>query len=394
MKNKLAKCINSRPYILMLGAFLFLCPLASAETVKIAIMGPITGSQSAKGIDVQDGAKLALKLRQGEFARQGMDIQGVVFDDSAEADKGVAELGVMLRDPQILGLIGPVNSGVTLKVCEAIAASGAPLAVISPTSATDNLTQKSWNFFSRVIAPNGAQANVAADYIAKHLKSKNVFVISDNQTFGNDLSALLQNELSTGSVKVIGSMGISTPADSKTAAVRVQASKADLLFYAGTHEDGAALLKNLRDAGSTIAFMGGQSLDSPDFVRLAQNEAANVMFVSAYGPISSFGNRVNFNLAFQREYRRVPAARSIFAFDAMNVMLDALAANSKQSAPTRAGLIQAVRKVSLSVSNGVTGAISFTPTGERKNSPMFIMQINNRTLTPDVKYRARAVVTR
>lgn len=67
-------------------------------------------------------------------------------------------------------------------------------------------------------------------------------------------------------------------------------------------------------------------------------------------------------------------------------MLDALAdaARRARKTPTRAQVNAALGRVSIPVGAGVTGAIAFTPTGERRSSPMFVVRINAQTLQPEM----------
>ncbi|GGR25964.1 branched chain amino acid ABC transporter substrate-binding protein [Deinococcus ruber] len=366
--------------------------MSHAVTAKIAVMAPLSGSQIAIGTDVQQGAELALTQRQADFAKLGIELQLATLDDGGEAVRGVDQMAAALRDPAILGLVGPVNSGVTLKVAESVRAT--PLAIISPTSATDELTQQGWNYFSRIIAPNSAQSNVAAQYIASTLHVKRVYIVSDNQTFGNGLAKQLQVNLEVRKVEVVGFNGAAAatdPAALKFTLAQIVAAKPELVFYAGTHEDGAALLKSLRAAGLKTLFMGGQSLDTPAFIRLAQDDAAGVMYVSGYGPVASFSNRFRFVEQFQTAYKHPPQIRSVFAYDAMNVMLDAVENAFKASGrlPTRAELIPAVRKVNLTAFQAVTGPISLSANGERLSTPMFVIGVDSKTLLQNVLYVSR-----
>ncbi|ULH14517.1 branched-chain amino acid ABC transporter substrate-binding protein [Deinococcus sp. KNUC1210] len=366
---------------------------AVAATAKIAVMAPLSGSQIAIGTDVQQGAELALTQRQADFAKLGIDLQLTTLDDGGEAVRGVDQMAVALKDPAVLGLVGPVNSGVTLKVAESVSAT--PLAIISPTSVTDELTQQGWNYFSRIIAPNSAQANVAAQYIASSLHVGRVYIVSDNQTFGNGLAKQLQANLEVRKVTVVGFNGVAAatdPAALKFTLAQIVAAKPDLVFYAGTHEDGAALLRSIRAAGLKMLFMGGQSLDTPAFIRLAQDDAGGVMYVSGYGPVASFSNRFRFVEQFQAAYKHPPQIRSVFAYDAMNVMLDAVQNTFRANGgrlPTRAELIPAVRKVNLTAFRAVTGPISLSANGERLSTPMFVIGLDSKTLLQNVLYVSR-----
>ncbi|MFD1732968.1 ABC transporter substrate-binding protein [Deinococcus malanensis] len=102
--------------------------------------------------------------------------------------------------------------------------------------------------------------------------------------------------------------------------------------------------------------------------------------------MQNYTNGQAFITAYQKAFGTAPAVRAAFTCDAMNAMLNALAvaARSAGKTPTRAQVDVALNSVNISTSRGVTGPISFRATGERRSSPMFIVEIDSRTLQPKV----------
>jgi len=62
--------------------------------------------------------------------------------------------------------------------------------------------------------------------------------------------------------------------------------------------------------------------------------------------------------------------------------------------PTRSAVINAVRRVNFTASQTVTGPLYFTATGERRSSPMFVVEINPQNLQPTVIFGDRHLATR
>lgn len=371
--------------------------LAQTTTVKIAVLAPVTGSISAIGQDVRRGAELAAQQRQAEFARLGIKLQTVLLDDQGDPTTGAQQVAEALKDPQVLGVVGPTKSGVSLKVGELLAASPNPLAVISPASTNDDLTRKGWKFYFRVTAPDGAQADTAANYIARVIKPKSVFIVTDNQTFGNGIADVLGEELRSRKISVqLGAASVGDEKAQQAVVKGILAAKPDLVFYTGLYDGGGPFVRALRAAGSKVPFMGGNGLDSTEFVRLAQGDAAGVRFITGFGPVQNFTNAPDYVEAFTKANGTPPAPRSVFTYDAMNTLLDGLlsATQALKHVPTRAGLIAALHRVNVPAQRGVTGAISFTASGERRSAPMFVMQISDQTLMPTVIYGARYSATR
>jgi branched-chain amino acid transport system substrate-binding protein len=374
-----------------LFALLLLAALSSAQatTYKIATVSPLSGSLTTIGSEVKRGAELALKNRAAELKAQGIDVTLTSFDDEASATKGVQIAQTILADKAILGVVGALNSSVSNVLGEQFAAE--KLAIISPTSTNDALTSHNWSNFSRVLSPDRAQSVAAASYITETLHAKSVYVVSDNTAYGNGLTRSLLGNLKTKGVAVAGYTGASTPAEISEVVKKIKTSGAPLIYFGGTDDTGSQLVMGLRAAGVTAPFMGGDGLDSPSFTQRAGKAAIGVMYTTSFGPVNTFSNYLDFTEKYRAAYKSEPSGFAAYSYDAANVMLSALkssAAGGKQ--PSRAQLSAAVRKVNLPACFSadkkdcvtITGALSFSPSGERTRSRLLLM-------TYDAQFQAK-----
>lgn len=258
--------------------------------------------------------------------------------------------------------------------------------MISPASTDDDLTLRGWKFYHRVIAPAGAQAEVIAAYIDRRIKPRGVYIVGDNQTYSNGLADTVANDLKRVGVKVVGrgTASVGDAAGVQTQVAAIGASGADLVFYAGLHDGAGPMLRALRASGNKARYMGASGLDTPQFIGLAGGDAGGAIYVTGLGPLQNYTNGPSFIENYRKAFGHVPAGRSAFTYDAMNVMLDALAeaARAARKTPTRAQVIGAVKRVNLPASRSVTGPIAFSPTGERRSAPMFVVEIDAQTLQP------------
>jgi len=362
---------------------LLLCGAAGAATVKVATVSPLSGSLTPIGSEVKRGAELAVQDQVQAFRALGHELVLVPFDDQASATQGTVVARNILADRGILGVVGALNSSVSSVLAQTLAP--AKLAVVSPASTNDALTTKGWSHFSRVVAPDRAQGVAAADYIADQLKAASVFVVSDNTAYGNGLARVLQASLNKRRVKVAGYVGASTPAQIADAVKKVRASRAAVVYFGGTDDTGSALVKALRDAGVTATFMGGDGLDSPSFLQRAGIAAAGTAYSTVFGPVTSFNNALEFSNRYQVAYGSKPSGVAVYSYDATIALLTAIKSGiTARGLPTRAGVSDAVRRVNLaacfsddrSKCSTITGAISFTPAGERQRSRVLIMKFD------------------
>ena len=311
------------------------------------------------------------------------------FDDQASATRGGQIAQKILADSSILGVVGALNSSVSNVLGEHFASE--KLAFISPTSTNDALTGHTWSNFSRVLSPDRAQSVAAASYISGTLQIKSVYVVSDNTAYGNGLTRSLLGNLKTTGVAVAGYVGASTPAEIAQVIRKIKSSNAPLIYFGGTDDTGSQLVKGLRAAGVTAPFMGGDGLDSPSFTQRAGKAAIGVMYTTSFGPVNTFSNYLAFTEAYRAAYKAEPSGFAAYSYDAATVLLSALKASvAGGKAPSRAGLSAAVRKVNLPACFSadkkdcvtITGALSFSPSGERTRSRLLLM-------TYDAQFQAK-----
>ncbi|MGH2403151.1 MAG: ABC transporter substrate-binding protein, partial [bacterium] len=79
--------------------------------IKIATQGPLSGGQAVLGEGLKNGTQLAVEQLVGPVKRLGFDLEVVPFDDQAKPDVGVANAKNLVTDPDILMVIGHLNSG-------------------------------------------------------------------------------------------------------------------------------------------------------------------------------------------------------------------------------------------------------------------------------------------
>lgn len=357
--------------------------MAQAATLKVATVSPLSGSLAPIGTEVRRGAELAVEAKVRAFKAQGYDLVLAPFDDQASATRAGGVAREILADGSVVGVVGALNSSVSNVLAGAF--ESARLATVSPASTNDALTSHNWSAFSRVVAPDRAQAVAAATYLQEEAGARSVFVISDNTAYGNGLATALQANLKRRSIAVSGYAGASDAAGIAAAVKRVSEANPDVVYYGGTDDIGAALVRALRAAGVKATFMGGDGLDSPSFAQRAGASATGVVYSTGFGPVSAYSGSEVFARQYQARYKAAPSGVAMLAYDAMNTLLSAVNSTLKSGGalPTRAQVSGAVRKVNFSacvnrsalLCDSVSGPVAFDASGERMRSRVLVMRL-------------------
>ena len=144
---------------------------ASAQqkgTIKIASQSPLSGGQAALGEGIKLGVQLAVEKFKGNLEKAGYQVTFVPYDDQAKPDVGVANAKNIVADPQIMGVIGHLNSGVAIPSSEVY--KDVMLPMISPANTNPTVTDRGYKNVFRVCGRDDVQGVVGSEFAFNTLK--------------------------------------------------------------------------------------------------------------------------------------------------------------------------------------------------------------------------------
>jgi branched-chain amino acid transport system substrate-binding protein len=350
--------------------------LGQANVIKIATQSPLSGPQAALGEQIKLGAELAIEDAKARFRALGFDLQLVPYDDQANPDVGVANANRIINDPDILGVVGHLNSGVAIPASEVYARVG--LVMVSPANTAPRVTDRRLPNVNRICGRDDVQGPVGAEYAVNNLKVKNVFIIHDKTTYGQGLAEEFKKRLEALGGKAVAFVGTEEQANFVPIINQIRGARPtpELVYFGGIYSQIGPFVKQLRERGLRTRVMGGDGLDSSEFVRLAgKDNAAGTFYTTVAGPVSAFPKAREVAQKFKQKYGKDIEGFGIYAYDAANVILMALENAIKASGgrkPTRELVSQEVRKVRM---EGLTGSIEFDDKGDNKKARYFVMQV-------------------
>ncbi|WP_457206418.1 branched-chain amino acid ABC transporter substrate-binding protein [Nocardioides sp. P5_C9_2] len=283
---------------------------------KIGVMGALSGANSSIVLPSVDGAKLALKQWSAE--NEDCNIELVEFDTEGDPAKATPVATKMATDDTFLGVIGGAFSGET-RATKAIYGD-AGLTMISQSATATDLTQEDPSpVFHRVVGYDDVQGAAIAKYLSDVIGAKKVFVIDNSDAYGEPLAAKVSSEL--GDLVTASDKTQVAQTDFSPTVSKVNASKPDAIFYGGYIAEAAPLLKQLRDAGIEVPFVGGDGLYGADFGKAAGAAGEGAIITCPCVPIEDG----TFADDFEGETGAAPGAYAAEGFDAMTIFLDAFA---------------------------------------------------------------------
>ncbi len=349
---------------------------SGGKTFTIACQGPLTGDNAALGINICDGAKLAIDQAnaKGDLSFK-LAYKGV--DDQGDPTKAPAAAQSEVGDSNVIAIVGPAFSGATQASEQYF--TEANLASVTASATLPTLTDPSNHFttFFRTVATDSSQGAGAADYIAKVLKATKVYSVNDGSAYGQGLAKELESNLTKDNVSVTKD---SVPAGTKqyaTEASKIASSGADLVYYSGYYADAGPFAKSLKAAGFKGTFMSDDGTKDPNFVKLAGSSAAEgaLLTCPCSDPQSSQAAS-NFVTDYKAAFNQDAGTYSAEAFDAANTIVAAMKAVS--GTITRSAVVTALKSIDY---QGITKQVKFQSNGELSSTTVYLYKVKNGTIS-------------
>jgi branched-chain amino acid transport system substrate-binding protein len=363
---------------------------SSAKVIKIATQSPLSGGQSNVGVDIKNGAQLALEQLSGPLTEMGFKVELAPFDDQANPDVGVANAKQIVSDPAILCVVGHYNSGVQIPSSEEYHNAG--LANVSPANTNPRVTDRGYLEVNRLVGRDDVQGVVGANF-AKSRGITSVFIVHDKTAYGQGVAEFFKLEAEKIGIQVLGFEGTEEKANFDALTNSISNANPDLVYLGGMFDQAGVLFKQAREKGFKGMFMGPDGLDSPELVNIAGPsllEGGGMFYSTVSGPASLYPGTAKFVTDFKAKFGSDPAPFAAQAYDSMAICLTAIenVAKSKNGEmPTRPEVAKAIR--ALSGFPGITGTFTFNSVGDPITAQYFIIQVNS---ADPAKWSENAVV--
>jgi branched-chain amino acid transport system substrate-binding protein len=329
-------------------------------TIKIGFEGPLWGANGRLCINEEYGAEIAVQQANAD-PNLGFKVQLVTSDDEGDPAKSPAAATKLIQDPAILGVIGPSFSGSTLAVGKAYSAAGMPFITPSATNAT--LQTQGFSTFHRIVPNDNVEGSQGADWLARK-GVKKLFVLQDLSPYGKGVGDTVAKEAKAKGITVTeqGLDGTTTK-NYGPIAQTITASGSDALFYAGYDAQAALLAKALDAAGYKGIKVGGNGIKSSVFTTNAGKDGDGWYMTCGCQDATVAPSAKAFTQAYQAKFHTPPSTYSPEAFDATNLLIQAIKAAGAN--PTRASVLEQVNKADY---KGITAEIKFQSNGDLESS--------------------------
>lgn len=241
----------SRRRLLQAGAVIGTAQLASpfvrlaraADTVKIGVDNPLTGTYAALGKNEAAGMAMAVDEINAKGGILGKKVE-LAIEDSTSGDAGVAvqKARKLIDRDQVNFIIGNINSALAQAIANV--ANEKSVFHVVPGGHTDSVTGANchWNVF-RVCNTTQTEANAVAPSLIEKA-GKKWFYLTPDYAFGHTLQSGLEKAAAKlGGTKVGEALTPLGTTDFSSYLIRAQSSSPDVIIILQQGDDGVNVLK-------------------------------------------------------------------------------------------------------------------------------------------------------
>ena len=362
---------------------------SNAKKYSLAFVGPKTGGDKNLGINILNGAALAVK----QFNAKHKDIQITLKEFDTQGDKNFApgQFELYNADSSVLGLVGPAFSGETEAVLPQL--QQAKLVMISASATRVSLadivgsslaakTPEGYSVFHRALPNDASQAAGIAKYLKAKYANKSIFYAHDKQAYSAGLVDELKAAATPNGHKNAGTYEFADKDDTNmlNAVTAVKGAKPDIVFYGGYYPLAGRFKKALGDDDATkdILFVSADGTLDQGFLDGASPNADNAVIACPcnLATESAGGDLGKFAKDYKAEFKQDAGTYSSEAYDAANILMNGIAAGNT----TREKLLAYVEGVK--TYKGISKTIEFAENGNVTTDAVYFFNVKNGKFVP------------
>jgi len=344
------------------------------DIIKIGHVAATSGPIAHLGKDNENGARMAVE----ELNAKGVVIGGkkykivMLAEDDAGDPKQATSVAQKLVDAKVQGVIGHETSGTTIPASRMYYDAGIPQ--ITPSASSPAYTRQRYNTTFRNVVNDEQLGPALARYAMQGMQARRIAVVDDRTAYGKGLAdefikTVKRTGAATGSSIVSTQFTNDKATDMTAILTAIKATKPDMIFFGGMDAVAAPMLRQMKQLGFPIKFMGGDGMCSDSVPRLAGDGMSDGQVICAEAggvePSQEKG-MADFRAAYKKKYGIEVQTYAPYTYDALMTMV---AAMQKAGSPDPARYLPVLARIQY---KGVTGNISFDQRGDIRDGVLTI----------------------
>ena len=358
--------------------------------VRIGFLGPIEKqADQVFGLRMLHGAQLAIDEANARGGYGGKPFRLMIHDDYNNWQRG-SEYGErpttsaiwgstsdeavkMIYDDHDWAIFGSISSESTHIILRVALKAEIPIVNSASTDPTIPETYIPWYFTD--IQDDRVQCYTLARRIFTELRLKRPALLRVNNRYGRmGVGKFRDASRRLGHPVVIEQKFLPGDTDFRRALRIIRDSRADAIVLWANEAESAEILKEMHELGMHQRVFGSYRTLGNELLAKAGPAAEGFEAVYPYDPSRSDPKWLGFNERYEAQYHEKPEQFAALAYDAMNILLNAICQAGLNRARIQDALYQVYQY------DGVTGPMVFDP-NNKNVSPMFLGTVHDGKVT-------------
>ena len=326
------------------------------QEVKIGMLGPLTGGASKYGVEVRNGAQLAISQLNQKQSKYRYTL--VALDDQADPSLVEEKAHEIVAREEILAVIGSVTTPTTLAAGKIFQEGRLP--AVSP-SATGPAISQLGDFIFRVCPSDTYQGRALAEYVVQVAGFSKIAIFWDekNTSYSGELADSFSQRAEQLGASIVGREAYQEGQKEFSSSLQtLKTTEPEVLFIPGYYTEAALIAQEIRAMDWDIPIIGGDGFHAPDLIELGGKAVDGVRFTTFFVAESPDPKIQEFVTAYKDRFGVEPGWVAAHGYDAMQVIAQAIEKEGSSRETIQKGLTE------IKDFSGVTGTISFDENGD------------------------------
>lgn len=336
------------------------------DPIRIGLAGSLS---DPVGVPMKHAAELAVEEINAAGGIHGRPIELVERDDYTDPDSAVF-VATDLYEAGVSAVIGHLFSGTTLAAAPVYNGGSEPVAAISPSSSSPDVSTAG-DYTFRICPSDLAHGSALARWVHDTLRLERGAVLYLNDQYGRGVRQMFVRDFTRrgGVLVAIDPYLGDTPEVGPYLDRLAKMGRIDFLVVAGNRDEGEEIIRQARQRGLQMPVLGGDGLEG---IEEAGAIADGVYLSSAYLPTIATPANQAFLKAYRKKFPKagLPNQPAAATYDAVYLLRDVISRAGADRGAVRRELAQV--GTTAPAFEGVTGKVAFDARGDVPNQSVHI----------------------
>ena len=345
------------------------CSKKKEEGIPVGQFASLTGAQATFGQSTDKGVQMALEQINSSGGVLGQPIRLITKDNQSKPGETSTVVRELISRYKVVALIGEVASGRSLEAAPIAQRSGIPM--ITPASTNEKVTETGDHIF-RVCFIDPFQGTVCAKFARKLGATKTAILTDVSKDYSLGLAKSFKAEFLKEGGVITGEQSYSCgDKDFSAQLTAIKSGNPEVIFLPAYYTEAPLIIRQARQQGITVPFIGGDGWDSPELVAVGGAAVEGCYFSNHFSSQSTAPEIVAFVDAYRKKYNQDPDAMVALGYDALRLLADAM----KRAGTTDPAKVNEAIAATKDFP-GVTGKITLDE-HRNPNKPAVMLQVKN-----------------